>query len=285
MFAVLTKILKTIAIYFTGIFLFLSFIIFFIGLFIKDTDSVQPDLELNEIDTAIQDSENMPAALKEIIPDEQKGSVYVQDNGETFTFSDLVRTPENSKYSYLLIWDLGEVDSAFGTAPGLDGLHHFLSSYLTGFIPFKTDKIWVPLYAISEKKIYERDEIYYNGLDEVWQNSRQAYFNQRGDCEDHALILADWLIGLGYDARVVGGIYKEEGHAWVILFKEGKEYLLEATDKNKSQHASYPLAFLETNYKPEYMFNRKYFWINTGSKFTTVYSGKQWVLKSRFEKE
>jgi hypothetical protein len=41
------------------------------------------------------------------------------------------------------------------------------------------------------------------------------------------------------------------------------------------------VAALFTKYNPRYMFNRQYFWENTGSTFTTKYSGGQWKKKSR----
>ena len=46
----------------------------------------------------------------------------------------------------------------------------------------------------------------------------------------------------------------------------------------------YPLAALQTDYQPEYMFNRKYFWTNQGSAFTTRYSGSQWLKQSRYKR-
>ena len=70
---------------------------------------------------------------------------------------------------------------------------------------------------------------------EIWQNSRQAYLHTRGDCEDHAIILADWLIALGHDARVVLGNHRGGGHAWVVLFQDGREMILEATSKKANQ--------------------------------------------------
>ena len=118
---------------------------------------------------------------------------------------------------------------------------------------------------------------------ETSTNSKQAFFNTRGDCEDHALVLADWLIEMGLDARVVLGSYKTEGHAWVVVLMESGVFLLEATSKQKRKNwRHYPLARFEHNYHPKAMFNRKYFWLNTGSMYTTSYQGNQWVKKSRF---
>ena len=144
----------------------------------------------------------------------------------------------------------------------------------------------MPLYMLATRKLYQYDHLQYSGLKDVWQNSIQAYKNTRGDCEDHAIALADWLIGLGLDARVALGTFKEEGHAWVIVFKEGKEYLLEATKKTRISHWSrYRLAKVEADYHPTHLFNRDTLWINTGSKYTVSYSGKNWKQASTFHRD
>jgi len=175
--------------------------------------------------------------------------------------------------------NLPVIASAFGT----DYLHHFVNHYLVGYAPFQTDNLWMPHYTISMRLKYQLDAEQYGGYKEVWQNSKEAFYNTRGDCEDHALALADWLIEMGIDARVVLGRFKKEGHAWVVVFLDGEIFLLESTSKQKNrswQH--YPLARFESNYHPQYMFNRDYFWLNNGSMYTTRYDGNSWIKKSRF---
>jgi hypothetical protein len=84
---------------------------------------------------------------------------------------------------------------------------------------------------------------------------------------------------------VVVGEVPEGGHAWVVLFLDNTEYLLEATDKARYLSWSHiPAARLQTNYQPHYMFNRSDFWANRGTRATTRYSGPQWQLASRFER-
>jgi predicted transglutaminase-like cysteine proteinase len=175
--------------------------------------------------------------------------------------------------------NLPVIASAFGT----DYLHHFVNHYLVGYAPFQTENIWMPHYTISMRLKYQLDAEQYGGFKEVWQNSKEAFHNTRGDCEDHALALADWLIEMGIDARVVLGSYKKEGHAWVVVFLDGEVFLLESTSKQKNRNwQHYPLARFETNYHPKYMFNRNYFWLNKGTVYTTKYDGSSWVKKSRF---
>ena len=188
-------------------------------------------------------------------------------------------------YAGTLLWNLGQDLPMTVTAKGVDRQHHFVNAYLEGFQPFRTEQLWVPLYTIAHKLEYQRDHVQYPGSNEIWQSSRQAFYNTRGDCEDHALVLADWLISMGYDARVVLGDFNGEGHAWVVVFHEGREFLLEATSKRKKMDWNlYPLASLQTDYQPEYMFNRRFFWTNQGSAYTTSYSGGQWLRQTRYKR-
>lgn len=170
--------------------------------------------------------------------------------------------------------------NAFAIAPGTDQAQHFVNAYLVGFAPFETDNIFAPAYTLSRIKTYQFDHRSITGFQEMWQTSREAFYYKRGDCEDHALALADWLIEMGEDARVVSGKYEGQGHAWVILFKEGKQYLFEATDKRPGLRLS--LASMHPKYQPKWMFNREHFWFNTGSQRTVDYQGPKWQKKSRY---
>ncbi len=189
------------------------------------------------------------------------------------------------KQSYFTKWKWRDRVEVTASAQGMDKLHHFVNSYLVGIRPFDTDKLWMPLYTLAIKKKYQFDHLQYSGLTDVWQNSLQAFHYARGDCEDHAIALADWLISLGEDARVALGDLDGTGHAWVVLLHDQKEYVLEATNKRKMKSLRhYPLAGLAKGYHPEFQFNRTEFWVNTGSKFTTKYTGNRWILRSRFKK-
>ena len=191
----------------------------------------------------------------------------------------------STSFYYTKYWQFDDGVIMAASASGTDHIHHFVNGYLLGYEPFKTEHLWVPLYAISSKLKYQLDSNQYNGLTDVWQTSKQAFMNTRGDCEDHALVLADWLIEMGLDARVAIGEYHDGGHAWVVVFKDSEVYLLEGTDKLKKTHwRYYPLAKFAAEYRPMYMFNRNYFWANTGSKYTTDYEGSNWIKRSRYYK-
>lgn len=170
------------------------------------------------------------------------------------------------------------------SAPSTSRTHYLVNDYLEGFEPYPVKNIMEPLYVISQRKQYQLDARQYSGRQEVWQTSREAYRFSRGDCEDHALLLADWLIAMEEDARVVLGEYRGGGHAWVVLLRDGKEYLLEATKKKGlSRSKPYPLATLHKDYQPVYMFNRSEFWENMGSKYTRSYQGDHWQKQSQYD--
>ena len=74
---------------------------------------------------------------------------------------------------------------------------------------------------VSDKELF--------GKEDFWQPPDEFEKNRKGDCEDFALWTWRQLLGLGYDARFVGGSYGlyRRGHAWVEFFQDGKCYLVE----------------------------------------------------------
>jgi hypothetical protein len=164
-------------------------------------------------------------------------------------------------------------------ALGTDDKYHMSNFYLKNYSPFKISSIYIPLMTIGNKKKYQLDHFGKLRKKEIWQTSKEAYSLPRGDCEDHAIIVADWLIANGEDARVVIGKYKNSGHAWVVLFRNNKEYIIEATSKRSFMKA-YSLAKFATDYKASSMFNRNYYWYNTGDKNKHEYRSSEWIKKS-----
>lgn len=211
------------------------------------------------------------------------GAVRLLANGKRMDDQGLARLlGEASKNSAFYVYTLFGIEAASASAPGLDRAHHFVNAFLEGYSPFETDNVFVPLSLLARKKAYMLDKLNHGG-EEVWQTSRQAYWFTRGDCEDHAIALADWLIDMGEDARVALGSYQGGGHAWVVLVKDGQQYILESTRKQGvSGIKRYPLAAMQPDYRPQYQFNRSRFWHNVGSSATTDYLGSQWLEKSHF---
>lgn len=163
-----------------------------------------------------------------------------------------------------------------------EGHYYFANSYLVGFAPYQGAALWEPLYAVALQKSYQLDQQLY-GKSDVWQNSYEAFTNVYGDCEDHALFVADWLIELGYQARVVVGEVDGDGHAWVVVTLDGVDYLIEATNKRRLKGANpYPLVISQSHYQPRFQFDRNHFWVNDGGGRATQLNGASWRLGSRF---
>ena len=66
--------------------------------------------------------------------------------------------------------------------------------------------------------------------EEYWQPPEEFEQRRKGDCEDFALWTWRQLLGMGYDARFVGGSSGryDQGHAWVEYFQDGKCFLVES---------------------------------------------------------
>ncbi|GAA5526078.1 hypothetical protein Maes01_02672 [Microbulbifer aestuariivivens] len=228
----------------------------------------------------------MELSSAERVRDNQRGVVRVQGSSEPLTEEFLHQAVEQRSLedsAYVSVWHWRGIRDATASARGLDSKHHFANSYLVGFQPFTTRELWVPLYTLATRKEYQLDHLQYSGLADIWQTSRQAYYQKRGDCEDHAILLADWLINLGVDARVAMGTFKGEGHAWVVAIVNNREYLLEATSKERrSSFQAMPLAALAEGYDVEFQFNRDFFWAKRSKAATRNYRGSHWVKKSQF---
>lgn len=165
---------------------------------------------------------------------------------------------------------------------GLDFKQHFLNSFLVGYRPFEVSEIWMPHQVLSMRLKYQFDHEQFPGFEEIWLSSYQAFQAGRGDCEDHSIALADWLVDMGEDARVVIGTHDGGGHAWVVVIRDTGTFLLEATSKKRQRlWSSYPLASLAQGYEPTAMFNRDYFWTNHDLSQKTNYTGNHWIKSGR----
>ncbi|MGV8836131.1 transglutaminase domain-containing protein [Cellvibrio sp.] len=227
----------------------------------------------------------MPGGLEHAGP--ASGSVSITGTLGNYTseeLSSLIQKYNPGPLSGMYFFRLNNIENATAIAPGLDERGHIVNAFLEGFSPFVVDNVWMPLYVIAKRKSYMLDSINY-GREELWQTSRQAFYFANGDCEDHAIVLADWLIDMGYDARVALGRYQNTGHAWVVLIKDNQEFILEATQKSQlSTGIPYPLAAALPEYQPMAQFNRDTFWINNGSNLTIRYRGDNWVAQSQYSR-
>lgn len=205
-------------------------------------------------------TKNTPVVLNDSVYWLSNSGHILSNKGESvFTAQDFetsVTEKSGLTGDYLLYW-FNQDDSFCASALGSDDKQHFVPGYLSNFQPFETEHIWVPLKTLAMKKRYMYDHEQYNGYKDVWQYSVEGYTNTIGDCEDHSIVLCDWLLSLGYETRVAVGTYDKQGHAWVVLYKDNKEFILEATQKsNLGRNAHYPLAALVPQYKPVFMFDQ-----------------------------
>jgi len=117
--------------------------------------------------------------------------------------------------------------------------------------------IWMKL---TTKNRYQRDAERIGGGDS-WNLPAETLRRGTGDCEDTSLLLAQLLLDRGYEARVVLGKHRGQGHAWCVLRLEGQSYLLESTTSRSDLDRPPLISECALDYEPEYQFDadRMYF--------------------------
>jgi len=103
------------------------------------------------------------------------------------------------------------------------------------------------------------------GPGEVWKSSRETWNEAAGDCEDTSILLADVLIGAGFDARVAIGWNGNIGqHAWVVVRLGERQYILESTLQKKIERRDLA-AIVDASafYQPEQLFDRDEIYYST----------------------
>jgi hypothetical protein len=106
---------------------------------------------------------------------------------------------------------------------------------------------------------YEHDEVLFGEAD-FWQHPSTFERLRAGDCEDFAVWTWRKLVELGYDVHLVAGWCVRGGeltgrHAWLLLRKEGVEYVFEPAAKERSQMLR-PLAEVRDAYVPQFGVDR-----------------------------
>lgn len=115
---------------------------------------------------------------------------------------------------------------------------------------------------------------------DTWQLADETWQYKNGDCEDSSILLADWLIARGFDARVVVGTTdKGEGHAWCVVNFDGATYTLETTDATPDIRNLPWSSALARHYLPRYQFDRdSVFFLNEEEPHAPRYwSTKSWM--------
>jgi hypothetical protein len=94
---------------------------------------------------------------------------------------------------------------------------------------------------------------------DVWQTAEETLALRQGDCEDGAILLADWLLSSGFQVRIAIGEYdgQEGAHAWVVARIAGEDYLLEPTEYPFNLQRPPYLSEVSSRYVPELLFDRE----------------------------
>lgn len=113
------------------------------------------------------------------------------------------------------------------------------------------------------------------GAREVWKSSSETWREAAGDCEDSSILLADVLIGAGFDARVAIGWNGNIGqHAWVVVRTEDRQVLLETTlQREIGKEQLVDVKSVAAFYQPEQLFDadRIYYTTARPEKFAADY--------------
>lgn len=112
------------------------------------------------------------------------------------------------------------------------GKDEFVQKLFSGIHIQEVNSLNEALEFMRTQTKYRRDRIVF-GRKDVWQSSEEMANRRIGDCEDHAILLADILIGLGIEVRVVFGGYRQGEHVWIVVLQEdGTTKLIESTSKD-----------------------------------------------------
>ena len=172
-----------------------------------------------------------------------------------------------------------------------DGHYNRVTSFLSHFDGLaldpppatKVEEMYCIWYAVATRCRYASDISGANGPRDYWQNSMETFESRLGDCEDSSILLADWLISRGIEAKVATGKTKEgEGHAWCVARIDGVQYILETTALPDPENP--PLASkLWGEYLPRYLFDRRGIYFLNNENATAVHDywgGGQWLTLS-----
>jgi hypothetical protein len=159
----------------------------------------------------------------------------------------------------------------------VQGKYHRPPWFLRGYRPMAVeDPLAIWMRVLSGYR-YVPDEKRFRRLD-VWQLARETHLWRQGDCEDTAILLADWLAASGHRARVVTGRVHRGPHAWVVLRQDGHEYVLETTGGRGHFRRMPPRAALLPRYFPLVQFDRTGVWFRKRNAWTPRYfTNAEWA--------
>lgn len=169
-----------------------------------------------------------------------------------------------------------------------EGRFRHVNEYLTGYMPpnaippgpTKIQELMAIWRAEAQLCRYFTDGAKDN--DDAWQTAEETLSLRRGDCEDSAILLADWLLSRGYEARVAIGSYDatRSTHAWVVVRLEGNDFVLESTEFPLTRQQPPLVRESGSRYAPELLFDRLAIYSpkKSGDELRLDYWGKDtWV--------
>ncbi len=171
-------------------------------------------------------------------------------------------------------------------APDERGQFRWASDYLTGYEPparypddsGRLHQMFTIWNAVIRNTSYVKDNTTASPNRDAWQPPLETMVRGRGDCEDSALLLADWLISRGFDARVALGRFGDMGqHAWVVVRVENVDYLLESTEGQPNPDKPPFVSDVGARYVPETLFDRQYTYVRARPK--DRFNGSYWSTK------
>ncbi len=160
-------------------------------------------------------------------------------------------------------------------AVSMKGDYRRVNDYLLGFEPqvllpetkTRRDELYAVWNSVLEHCRYQKDFAGAFGQRDSWQTPVETHRYANGDCEDTSILLADWLISRGFDARVaLGRTDRYDGHAWCVVELDGEQYILETTDTTPDPRTPPLVGNIGRHYHPEFLFDREaiYFRRNKG---------------------
>ena len=197
-----------------------------------------------------------------------------------FTYEEITRFFPKKKYGTLILSTKNNKDFT-AAAMASDNKRYIANQFLQGYSPYKVTNVWQIMDRMRDFEFLADGATVKKNRD-VWLTGKEFFTHRIGDCEDYAILLADWMIKNNWDARIILGTLNNIGHAWVLLRVNEKDYILDSTEKSLfSQYRHFPMAKHKPEYKHEYMFNRNEFWSYKQKKNNNKYSKTNWIHKSQ----
>lgn len=131
------------------------------------------------------------------------------------------------------------------------------------------------LFSLDRHVLYSYGKRYVS-ID-YWSYPSETLQARVGDCEDSAILLTSMLRRAGYSAFATVGFYKDFGHVWVSMRRDGAWLVLDTT--LSSVPPVVPTEALAREYKPLFRFNEEEVLIEAAEVLVSRRdSGPRWYM-------